>query len=60
MLCDFKRSTETVGLKIHSEKTKILSNQSSNKRKEVTIRNIRVEVLPVHECAMYLGHTITF
>ena len=28
MLCDFKNSTEKVGLKIHPEKTKILSNQS--------------------------------
>ena len=28
MLCELKKSTEKVGLKIHSEKTKILSNQS--------------------------------
>ena len=60
VLCDFKRSTEKVGLKIHPEKTKILSNQSSNKRKEVAISNIKVEVFPVHECAKYLGQTITF
>ena len=26
MLCDFKKSTEKVGLRIHPEKTKILSN----------------------------------
>ena len=55
MLCEFKRSTENVGLKIHPEKTNILSNQCSNKRKEVTISNIKVEVLLVHECAKYLG-----
>ena len=24
----------------------------------MTISNIKVEVLPVHECAMYLGQTI--
>ena len=29
MLCEFKRSTEKVGLRIHPEKTKNLSNQSN-------------------------------
>ena len=47
MMCDFKKSTESAGLKIHQKKTKMLSNQGSNKRKEVTIDNIKVEVLPV-------------
>ena len=37
ILCEFKRSTEKVGLRIHPEKTKILSNQSSNIRKEIEI-----------------------
>ena len=55
MMCDFKRSTEWVGLKIHLERTKILSNQNSNRRREVAINNIKVEVLPVHGCAKYLG-----
>ena len=41
MMCDFKRSTENVGLTIHAEKTKILSNQRSNRRKEV-IDSIKV------------------
>ena len=59
MLCDFKRSTEKVGLKIHPEKTKVLSNPSSSKKKEVTISDIKVEVLPVQGCAKYLGQTIT-
>ena len=45
MMCDFKKSTESVELKIHLEKTKILSIQGSNRRKEVTIDNIKVEVL---------------
>ena len=60
MLCDFQRSTEKVGLNIHPEKTNILSNQSSKKRKEVVISNIKVEVLLVHECAKYLKETTTF
>ena len=60
ILCDFKKTTESVGLKIHPEKTKILSNQGSNRRKEVSIDNNKVEVLPVKECAKYLGQTVTF
>ena len=43
MLCDFKHGTEKVGLKIHPGKTKILSSQSSNSRKEIEIDNIKVE-----------------
>ena len=58
MLCDFKRSTEKVGLTIHPEKTRNLSNQTSSKKQEVTISNIKVEVSLVQECAKYLGQTI--
>ena len=60
MMCDFKQSTERVGLKIHPDKTKILSNQSSNRKKEVAINSIRVEISPACESAKYLGQTITF
>ena len=60
MMCDFKQSTERVELKIHPDKTKFLSNQSSNRRKEVEINNIKVEILPACERAKYLGQTITF
>ena len=42
MLCDFKHSTEKVGLKIHPGKTKILSSQSSNSRQEIEMDNIKV------------------
>ena len=35
MLCEFKKSTEKVGLRNHPEKTKILSNQSSDTEKIV-------------------------
>ena len=45
MMCDFKQSTERVGLKIHPDKTKILSNQSSNRRKEMEINNIKDEMI---------------
>ena len=45
MMCDFKQSTESVGLKIHPDKVKLPSNQSTNKRKEVEINSINVEIL---------------
>ena len=38
MLCDFKRSTAKVGLRIHPGKTIILSNESSNIRKKVRLK----------------------
>ena len=60
MMCDFKQSIERVGLKVRPDRTKILSNQSSNRRKEMEINNIEVEILSVCESAKYLGQTITF
>ena len=59
MMCDFKQSTESIGFKIHPDKTKILSNQSTNKRKEVEINN-KVKTLSACESAKYLGQIITF
>ena len=49
MLCEFKRSTEKVGLGIHPGKTKILSNQSLNIRKEIETDDINVEILTREE-----------
>ena len=60
MMCDFKKNTENVGLKIHPDKTKILSNQSANKRKEVEISNIKLEILLALESAVYLGQQLRF
>ena len=60
MLCDFKHSTEKVGLKIHAGKTKILSSQSPNSRKEIEIDNIKFEILSEEDSTKYLGQTITF
>ena len=60
MMCDIQKSTESVELKIHSDKTQNLSNQGSNKRTEASIDNITVEVSPVNECAKYLGQAKTF
>ena len=60
MLCEFKTSTEAVGLGIHPDKTKILSNQDKIKAKEITVDNIKIEVLEKNDSAKYLGQKITF
>ena len=58
MLCEFKISTETVGLGTHPDKTKILSNQDKVKAKEITVD--KIEVLAKGDSARYLGQKITF
>ena len=60
MLCDFKHSTEKVGLKMHPGKTKILRSQSSSRRKELEIDNIKVEILTREESTKYVGQMVTF
>ena len=60
MLCEFKISTEAVGLGIHPDKTKILSNQDKVKAKEIEVENIKIEILEKTASARYLGQKITF
>ena len=60
MLCEFKKSTEKVGLRIHPQKTKILSNQCPSIRKEIEIDDIKVEILTRRDSTKYLGQMITF
>ena len=55
MLCEFKTSTEAVGLGIHPDNTKILSNQDKEKAKEITVDNIKIGVLSKGDSARYLG-----
>ena len=57
-LCEFKRSTEKVELRIHPGKTKILSNQNSNTRKEIEVDNIKVVILTRGESTKYLGQIL--
>ena len=59
MLCEFKISTEAVGLGIHPDKTKILSNQDKMKAKEIEVDNIKIEILGKTASARYLGQKIT-
>ena len=60
MLCEFKISTEAVGLGIHPDKTKILSNQEKMKTNEIEVDNIKIEILEKKASARYLGQKITF
>ena len=60
MLCEFKTSTEAVGLGIHPDKTKNLSNQNKVKAKEISVNDIKIEVLAKGDSARYLGQKITF
>ena len=63
MLCEFKKVTEEVGLRIHPDKTKILSNQStidSDTKKHLEVDNMKVEILTRGESTKYLGQMITF
>ena len=60
MLHEFKNSTEKVGLRIHPGKRKILSNQSSDTRKEIEIDDIKVEILARGESTKDFGQMISF
>ena len=60
MLCDFKASTEAVGLGIHPDRPKILSNQDNVKAKEITVEDIKIETLRKSDSARYLGQKVTF
>ena len=48
MLCEFKRSTDNVGLRIHPGKTIVLSNQSSlcsDPKEEMVVDDTKIEIL---------------
>ena len=59
MLCEFKISIEAVGLGIHPDKTKILSNQDKVRAKEIDVDNIKIEILGKAASARYLVQKIT-
>ena len=64
MLCEFKRSTDKVGFRIHPIKTKILSNQSNlssdTKKKRNGSRLNKIKILTREESTRYLAQMITF
>ena len=63
MLCDFKKATEKVGLRIHRDKTKILSNQStinSDTQQHIEVGDMSIEILTIIESVKYLCQRISF
>ena len=62
MMCEFKEATEKVGLRIHPDKTKILSNQSNmnSDTKDIRIGEMSIEILAKNESVKYLGQRISF
>ena len=63
MMCEFKEATEKVGLTIHPNKTKILSNESSmnsDTRRYMKIGDMDIEILAKSESVKYLGQRISF
>ena len=63
MMCEFKDATEKVELRIHPDKTKILSNQSnmnSDTKKYIKIGEMSIEILAKNESVKYLGQRISF
>ena len=58
MMCEFKTATEKVGLKIHPDKTKILSNESSmnsDTKRYIKIGEMSIEILTKNESVKYFG-----
>ena len=58
MMCEFKKATEKVGLRIHPDKTKILSNQStinSDTKKHIEVDDMSIEILTRNESVKYFG-----
>ena len=63
MMYEFKKATEKVGLRIHLDKTKILSNQStinSNTKRYIEVGEMNIEILTRNESVKYLGQRISF
>ena len=53
-----RKVTEKVGLRIHPDKTKILSNQStinSDTKKQLEVDDMKIELLTRNESVKYLG-----
>ena len=62
-MCEFKKATEKVGLRVHPDKTKILSNQStiiSNTKNILKSVKWAIEILTRNESVKYLGQRISF
>ena len=62
MMCEFKKATEKVGLTIHPNKTKILSNENSmnsDTKRYMKIGDMDIGILAKSESVKYLGQRIS-
>ena len=59
---EFKKATEKVGLRIHPDKTKILSQSTINSdaTKHIEVGDMSIEMLTRNESVKYLGQRISF
>ena len=63
MMCEFKDATEKVRLRIHPDKTKILSNEScmnADTKRYIKFGDMSIEILAKNESVKYLGLRISF
>ena len=63
MMCEFKDATEKVGLRIHPDKSKILSNESSmnsDTKRYIKIGDMSIGILAKNESVKYLDQRISF
>ena len=63
MMYELKKATEKVGLRIHPDKTKILSNQSnmnSDTKRYIKVDEMSIEILTKNESVKHLGQRISF
>eukprot|EP00973_Karenia_brevis_P046646 6471381-Karenia_brevis.AAC.1 len=64
MLTDFKHTAKQVGLELHPDKTKIMTNATRHtgrpKQKHVVIDDAKLEILARGQPTKYLGRLITF
>ena len=63
VMYDFKKATEKVGLRIHPDKTKILSNPSSmdsETERYIEVDDMSIEILTKGDSVKYLGQRISF
>ena len=58
MIEDFTESTEAQGLEIHPDKTKILTNQKTDKLREIDIDEMHVEIRRPEGKVQYLEQMV--
>ena len=63
MMCEFKKATEKVGLRIHPDKTKISATRATliqTQKRYIKVGEMSIEILTKNESVKYLGQRISF